>query len=567
MSRLVLRGGTVVDGTGGPAVRADVIIEKDRIVAVGEHDGTPAEVVDCTDLMVSPGFVDIHTHYDAQLLWDAGADPSLLHGTTTVIGGNCGYSIAPLRADDDYVLEMMARVEGIPLQALRDGPEWSWSGFAQFLDRLDGQLGVNAGFLAGHSTLRRAVLGEQAHDVATPDRLDALETALRDCMAAGALGFSTSRAATHVDGAGEPVPSRGATDAEVVRLSAVMADFPGSVLQTIPDNIFAMSEGDGRLMVEMSTAGRTSVNWNLLKVSAAHPEAHRAQLAASDDAAAAGARVLALTLPVLNRLYVTLHSGFIFDGIPEWAPLFRLPLSDRIAELGRSGVRERLRRGAASIAGRYTEGSSGRLACWEDVEVATVGDEALGRHRGSTLGSIARARGVEPLDAMLDLALADRLRTGFTVPPADDDDASWALRAEMWRDPRTIVGGSDAGAHVDLMCGATYTTALLADSLHGRRLLSVEEAVHQLAAVPARLYGLAGRGVIGPGVHADVVVFDPAGVGEGPVELHHDLPGGAPRLRARSAGVVRVLVNGRTVVRDGAHAGDAAGALIRRSPA
>ena len=563
MSTLVIRGGTVVDGTGAAGRVADVAVRDGRITEVGDVDvpaSTPS--IDAEGLVVAPGFVDIHTHYDAQLLWDPLASPSVDHGVTTVIGGNCGFTLAPLGVDDaDYVARLMARVEGIPLAALEAGVDWSWGSFGEWLSRFEGRLGVNAGFLVGHSAIRRAVMGDDAHSPARPGDVDAMVAMLAEALADGGLGLSTSLSPTHNDGDGLPVPSRSATEDELFALARAVRPAPGTTLEMIPGSFQrrdGFSDEDIALMAGLSSTADRPLNWNLLGVSGRRPERHQGFLAGSDAAAARGGRVVALTLPDLQRMRLSFLTGFVLDALPGWDRLFRIPVAERIEVLRDPQWRERLHTSSIS----REAGVLRALARWERMEVEETFADSNAGLAGRLVGDIAAERGVEPFDAVLDIVIADGLRTGL-VPPVEDDDETWRARADVWCDPRTVLGGSDAGAHLDMQCCAGYATALLGNGCRDRQLISLEQAVHQLSDVPARLYGLEGRGRIAPGWHADLVVFDPATVGSSPPRTVADLPGGAERLVSEAVGVAAVVVNGAAVVRDGRPTGDLPGQLLR----
>ncbi len=304
-----IEGVTIVDGTGAPARRGDIAVNGGRIAAVTGPGGVgddAAQLIDGAGLVAAPGFVDLHTHYDAQLFWDPAASPSPLHGVTTVFGGNCGFGLAPAGDEHaDYLSRLMARVEGIPLDAIRAGVPWDWDSFDGWLARLEaGGTAVNAGFLAGHSAIRRAVMGDDAVGAeSTPAQIDAMAGVLRSMLAAGAIGFSTSRSHTHHDGDGNPVPSRAASDDELLALCAVTGEFPGTQLEAIlPGCIGGFSDEEKRLLAAMSSVARRPLNWNVLGV--AGGDGHLHQLDASDVAAARGGRVVALTLPQGMRIRV-----------------------------------------------------------------------------------------------------------------------------------------------------------------------------------------------------------------------------------------------------------------------
>jgi N-acyl-D-aspartate/D-glutamate deacylase len=562
MAGTLIRGGLVVDGTGAPGAPADVAIRDGRIVPAEQAEPGSAEI-DATGLVVAPGFVDLHTHYDAQLTWDPSASPSSLHGVTTVFGGNCGFTIAPAGEEHaPYLMRMMARVEGMPLEALEAGLPWDWDGYADWFDRLEGRIGVNAGFHVGHSAVRRVVMGEGCHEPASPEQVAAMARLVGDACRAGAMGFSTSTAPTHNDAEGEPVPSRAASAEELVALAAAVRDVPGTTLEAILAGcINGFTDEERDLLAAMSSAAQRPLNWNVLGVSSLNPTGHESQLAASDHAAARGGRVVALTLPHSMRLRLSFLSGFVLDGFPGWREVLSLPVRERMAALTDPLVRRRLDAGAHSEEAGLLRG----LASWRNLEVIEAFAEENRPHEGRTIAEIADDRGgdPDPFDVLLDIVVADELRTGLRPSGLKDTEADWRLRAEVWRDPRAVIGGSDAGAHLDMMCGAIYSTALLRHGVREFAALSLEEAVHLITDVPARLYGLRERGRIAPGWAADLVLFDPDTVGYEPERMRYDLPGGAWRLHAGATGVDRVLVNGVTVVADGEPTGATPGTLLR----
>jgi N-acyl-D-aspartate/D-glutamate deacylase len=565
MVDLSIERGYVVDGTGGPGRVADVAVHDGRIVSLnepGQGDEPAARRIDATGLVVAPGFVDIHTHYDAQLFWDPYATPSPLHGVTTVIGGNCGFSLAPAGPDHaDYLTRMLARVEGMPLDALRAGLDWGWTSFGDWLDRLDGRLGVNAGFLVGHSALRRAVMGEDATgSTADARQVTAMQRLLHSSLAAGAFGLSSSQAPTHNDGAGDPVPSRSADPSELLALAATVRDQPGTTLELILAgclNRFSDEEID--LMASMSMAADRPLNWNVLAVTALDPEGWQHQLHASDVARQRGAHVVALTMPHLMRIRLSFLSGFVLDALPGWGDVISLPVPERLVALRDPDVRRRLDAGAHSPEAGVLAG----LANWKVLEVAEAFAPQNTAYEGRNIGDIAGELDRDPFDVLLDIVCADELRTGLRPPAFGDNDQDWAERARAWHDDRTIIGASDAGAHLDMMCGAVYSTSLLGDGVRERQLIRLEEAVRQLTSVPARLYGLRDRGVLSEGARADIVVFDPTAIAHGPERTRNDLPGGASRLYADADGVEHVLVNGTEIVRRGELTGARPGQLLR----
>ncbi len=558
----VIRSGTVIDGTGEPGRLADIGIRDGRIVALGRVDEEGSTEFDAGGLTVIPGVVDPHTHYDAQLFWDPLASPSNVHGVTTVIGGNCGFTLAPINAEDaDYIRQMMAKVEGMPLAALENGVPWNWSTFGEYLDALDGRLGVNAGFLVGHCALRRKVMGaERGEEVATDDEVAAMRALLADSLAAGGLGFSSSQSRTHSDGDGRPISSRYADRREMLAFCEEVSAHEGTTLEYITNGCldsFTPEEVD--LMTTMSVTARRPLNWNVLTVDARSADRIEHQLSASSTAAEAGGQIVALTMPTLVPMNMSFRTHCALFLIPGWGDVMGLPQAERMAQLADPAVRTLLDERAHSKEAGVFRG----LARWGSY---VIGDTYAPVNEGCafrTVADIAAERGTAPFDTLLDIVLADDLRTVLWPNTDDGEEATWGLRAEIWSDPRAMVGGSDAGAHLDRMCGSSYPTTFLGDCLRGRKLVPVEKAVHMLTAQPAQLFGLRDRGLIREGYLADLFVFDPETVGSEPARLVHDLPGDTPRLYAGSHGVVRVLVNGVETIRDGAPTGALPGTLLR----
>jgi N-acyl-D-aspartate/D-glutamate deacylase len=558
----VIRSGTLIDGTGGPARLADIGIAEGRIVQIGDVSDDGATELDATGLMIAPGVVDPHTHYDAQLFWDPTASPSNLHGVTTVIGGNCGFTLAPINAEDaDYIRQMMAKVEGMPLTALEQGVPWNWSTFAEYLAALEGNLGVNAGFLVGHCALRRKVMGsDRGGEVATDDEIAAMRALLADSLAAGGLGFSSSQSRTHSDGDGQPITSRYADRREMLAFCEEVAAHEGTTLEYITNGCLdSFSDDEVELMTTMSVTAQRPLNWNVLTVDARSADRIAHQLNASSSAAAAGGQIVALIMPTLVPMNMSFRTHCALFLIPGWGEVMGLPAPERMQQLADPAVRTKLDELARSKEAGVFRG----LARWGSY---VIGDTYSPANEGCafrTVADIAAERGADEFDTLLDIVLADDLRTVLWPNTDDGDERTWAMRAEIWSDPRAMVGGSDAGAHLDRMCGSNYPTAFLEDCLRGRKLVPVEKAVRMMTGQPAALFGLRDRGTIAEGNAADLFVFDPETVGSEPARLVHDLPGDAPRLIASSRGVVRVLVNGIETVRDGQATGAVPGSLLR----
>ncbi|MFN8038301.1 MAG: amidohydrolase family protein [Acidimicrobiales bacterium] len=561
----LITGATVVDGTGTPARPADVGLRDGRIVAVADPGGIDepaAATFDATGLVVCPGFVDPHTHYDAQLFWDPYATPSNVHGVTTVIAGNCGFTLAPIKPEDaDYTRRMMAKVEGMPLAALEDGIEWGWHTFADYLGRLDGNLGVNAGFLVGHCALRRYVMGaESVGREATADEIAAMVELLRQSIEAGGLGFSTTLSRTHNDGDGKPVASRWASKDELIALCTEVGRHEGTTLEGIVDGCLEeFSDDEIDLLVAMSAAARRPINWNVLTVDSKRPDQPWHQLEAGSRAEAGGGKVVALTMPVQVPMNMSFLNYCALNMLPGWGEILGLPTGERIEALRDPATRKQMLEQAASP----EAGVFARLADFASYVIGDTYSPANEGLKGRVVADIAAERGADPFDTLVDIVIADDLRTVLWPIPTDGDDASWALRKQVWDDPRAMLGGSDAGAHLDRMCGAPYPTRFLGDCLRGRQLVGVERAVQMMTSVPAALFGLRDRGVVAEGAVADLVVFDPETVGAEHASLVNDLPGGTARLTADAIGVQRVYVGGVVTVEDNTSTGALPGSVLK----
>jgi N-acyl-D-aspartate/D-glutamate deacylase len=564
-----ITGGTVVDGTGADAFPADVGIKDGRIVqitprangsvagaALGEEAATS---FDAGGLVVSPGIVDVHTHYDAQLYWDPCASPSNVHGVTTVFGGNCGFTLAPLRPEDgDYIRRMMARVEGMAIPALEKGAPWDWESFGQYLAGLEGRVGVNAGFLVGHCAVRRYVMGPDAVDrEASKEEVAEMVGLLHDSIAAGGLGLSTTRSSTHMDGDERPVASRLASEDELLALCAAVGEHEGTTLEGIVEGCLrGFSDEEADLLARLSAAANRPINWNVFTVAGRHRDKALHQLLPSRRAREVGGRVIALMMPVQAEMNMSLGTFCALWLIPGWSAILSLPFDEKSAALRDPDTR-------ADMLQRAKGTPFSRLTHFETYYIGDTGNTADSDLEGRMLGDVARERGQDPFQCLCEIGIADEFRTVLWPTPGDDGDDDWALRRQLWDDPDVMLGGSDAGAHLDRMMGSSYPTRFLADCLRGRRLVPLERAVQMMTDIPARLYGLRRRGRLEPGYHADVFVFDPNTVSSGPARRVWDLPGDSLRLTASSTGVRRVLVNGVVTVADGESTGALPGTVLR----
>lgn len=564
---VLLRDASLIDGTGAPARPADVAVSGDRIAAVqppGEL--TPAretQVVDLDGLTVAPGFIDVHTHYDAQLYWDGFATPSSVHGVTTVFGGNCGFTLAPLkRRDADYTRRMMSQVEGMPLAALENGVDWRWETFGQYLDGLEGRIGVNAGFLAGHCALRRYILGEESMvRASTDDEIETMSGLLAQSIEQGALGLSTTRSRTHPDHNGDPVPSRQASEAEVLRLCDEVGKRPGTTLEAITTGCVQGFDNDEvELFAQMSARANRPLNWNVLGITAHGTDAERReklerQFAPTRRAREVGGRVVPLNMPVGTELNMSMATYCGMWLIPGWREIMTLPFEEKTAKLRDPAVQRKL-----------VEGSVGSgLERFADIGAYRIGQTvapANKQYEDRVVSEIATSLGTDAWTALLDIEVADEYRT-VLWPEVVESDEQFDLIKEIWATDEVVIGGSDAGAHLDRLLASPYPTRLLAKVVRDRRLVPLERMIQLMTESPARLYGLTDRGRLVEGAFADIVVLNPETVASQPARRAYDLPGECLRLTADSIGIELVLVNGVETIRGGQPTGELPGAVLR----
>ena len=563
---LLIKNGRIIDGSGLPAYHGDIGVAGGRIVEMGRLDGG-RRVIDADGLAVAPGFIDIHTHYDAQVLWDPLLTCSPWHGTTTVIMGNCGFGIAPCApAARDYLASMFAVVEGMDLVALNAGLDWAWESFPQYLDRVGREsLGLNVGALVGHSALRRYVMGEDgSRREADAGEIEAMTSLLREAMAAGAFGFSSSQTPNHLDAQGVLVASAFASRDELVGLAEVIAEFNVGGIEFISktavmgDDVFAQEDQD--IMTAMSLASGRPVNWNELSQGSERPTVWRQQLDFMGRAAAAGAQVYAVArCQNMDRMF-SLRDNTDFrrwsDTWPNWRDILGRPHAEKVAALASAEGRAALRRDFEANQppkplwvdipkAVFTRGKSGRRADLVNVPLQEIG-QRLGKH---------------PVDCLIDLSLEEDLEADFSFRGLRNTDKS-AVEAIL-KSPFSIPGISDAGAHSNRMSGAYYTSFLLGHWVREKGLMTLEEAVRGLTFLPATIYGLRDRGLLREGMAADIVIFDPDTVNYLPAEKTNDLPAGRPRIVNRAVGFDKVIVNGEPLYDGGEHTGALPGGLLR----
>jgi len=559
---LVIKNGTVIDGSGLPRYRADVGVRHGRIVTIGRIRERAREVVDAEGQVVTPGFVDGHTHMDAQIFWDPLGTSSCWHGITSVVMGNCGFTLAPCAKENKHlVVRNLQRAEDIPPAAMEAGIEWRWTTFPEFLDCLDSlPKGINYGGYVGHSAIRTYVMGERAFEqAASEDDLKAMEREVRDAIRAGAIGFTTSRSPAHETPDGRYVASRLATWDEVRRLVGVMGDLNAGLFEIAGEGV-DRAPGDPGLrdyhvrLRDLAVETGRPVTFGVFSRRGV-PDVWRKYLDLLDETAAAGGRMFAQVHSRSLSALLSFKTQMPFDRLPVWKELRALPLAEQRRRLHDPELRRRLIEASGASDGRRPVGAEARPA---DYDRLLVFDTVEGPHR--TVAEVARERGQHPAETMIELALAKNFDFFFLQPVANENQ-DYAL--ELMRHPRAVVTFSDSGAHVSQLMDSSLQTHLLYHWVRRKQAFTLEQAVRMLTLVPATLWGFADRGLIREGMAADFVVFDPDTIGAEMPELVADLPAGAKRLVQRCRGVAATVVNGETILRDGKPTGALPGQLLR----
>jgi N-acyl-D-amino-acid deacylase len=568
MHDLVIRGGLVVDGTGLPGKLADVAIDDGRVTAVGRPDTTTAKrTIDAEGMVVAPGIVDIHTHYDPQITWDPLCDTSALHGVTSVAAGNCGFSVAPCRSDDHaYVQQVFARVEGMDQTAL-DHIDWSFETFTEFLESRRGRLGVNLGMYIGHSAIRRWVLGDAAYErEATEDEIAAMTALVDEAMSAGALGFSSSQAPTHLDLADRPVPSRLASKDEIRRLADAVGRYGrGSIAHAPESAVEGINAEDRDFLIELALRGGVPVVTQGLggrsKIDAP-TKAWAASRDFLDRSAAAGTPVYSLLMTrAFNGPFTLADGSSRYDGVPLWRQMMALDRQERAAWMRSDDKRAELRAAIDHPNTDPAKGSTLPPPMWQVLRLVQTNDPAGQKYVGRTMTDIATELGTHPADVLFDLALADSLRPVFHW---SNETPAWReLLRDVQKHPQMVVGVSDGGAHLDFDDGAEWSTHFITTWWRDEKLWRLEEAIRRITALPAAVCGLTDRGLLQSGRPADVFIFDPQALDLGIRRMETDSFTGAKRFRSVPKGIKATIVNGSVVVENGERTGALAGQLIR----
>lgn len=552
---LVIKGGRIYDGSGMPSYIGDVAVQDRRVAEIGRVRGSARQTIDAEGLAVSPGFIDHHTHMDAQIFWDPYATSEPQHGVTSIVMGNCGLTLAPAKpSDHDALVKSFVRVEAMPRSVLEQGVPWGWQSFGDYLAALEGKIGVNVGALVGHIAVRQYVMGEESVErAAAPKEIEQMRRLVLEAMESGALGFSTNRNERHMREDGKPVGSRLADDEELLALCQVPGELNSGVIETILGlnkiEHFKFYDRLARL------TGRP-ILWQSLQHRWAEPNLWREQLDAVAPIFKNGYQAYGLSHTVPLVRHFTLKNCQVFDEFPTWKALMFLPVEARREAFKEPETRRKMR---ADLAHPRPTNFHRR---WDVVRVEKVVRPENQKYSGKSVAEMASMRGQDPLEAFLDLSLEEDLGTVFWNANNGGDPVAMG---EILRSPYILMGTSDAGAHVQFGADFGYGTTLLGLWVRERQLLTLEHAIYKLTFHIASVFGLAGRGLLRPGYAADLVIFDPKTVGAHEPEWAEDYPGKTKRLIQRSEGIHHTIVNGRAIWAEGRLTGELPGQLLRGS--
>lgn len=559
MHDLIIEGGTIVDGSGAPAFTGDVVIDGERITAItrSRSGGRARRRIRADGLTVSPGFIDPHTHYDAQFCWDGLLTSSPEHGVTTVVTGNCGVGLAPARPDlHEVLIGDLVHVEGMPYEALRQGIDWRWQTFGEYLDAMDSSgLGINVAGLVAMTPLRHWVMGTAARErAATAAEAAEMATVFRQAMQDGAFGFSTTVLGIHVGHEGKPLACRHADHDEYRALARVLRALGRGAIELTVTPTDTVSETQRELLQLLVEESGRPVTYIGSFNTPGTQDTYRQKMAALTDLTGRDRLVPQTTChPIKFQFH--LRNPFILGLFECWRPVMAMSLDDKMRTYRTAGFREQFRRD-------ILKNESLRADFWDrvrliDGEGAATQRLAQAKH---TVARMAADAGRDPVDVMFDIAFADGLGATFELVALNHDPAEVVPLIE---DPRLLIGVSDAGAHVDMMCDAGYATYMLARWVREQKVLAMEDAVRRLTSEPAQFFGIPGRGTLKPGYYADLALFDAERVRPLESEKVFDLPGGGKRWVQHAEGMFATLVNGAVLYQQGEHQGPMPGRALR----
>jgi N-acyl-D-amino-acid deacylase len=556
---LLIRNGLVVDGSGMPAFRGDIAAKDGKIVEIGRLDGPAKHEINADGRAVAPGFIDNHAHYDGQVTWDPLCTFSPQHGATTVIFGNCSLALAPVRrGGKQRTAEFLSYVEAIPMEVLST-IDMDWETVPQYMDKLDKRVGVNTGTLIGHTPVRYYVMGDECQKrEATLDEIKAMQDVVRDGMTAGALGLSLSRQKGHFDPQGVPIPALWASDGEIFALGDVLRELSTGTIQVGGGVDQELKDG---MMARLAEATGRTVVYNSLSQTVRSPDKWKQHMARVDETVAQGIRAYPMCSPNRVTQDFTMRNCQVFRGLPTWHPILLASDEEKLRAYADPAVRDKLH--AEAVERSVPVQAVGFSRTWWDY--MWVNEPVLEKNRPlqfKSLGEIAQMQGKRVIDAFLDLVVEENLDTRFLQAENNIDDEAMT---RILTYPNALVGLGDGGAHVQFHGGYGYTTRLLGEWVRERKVLTLEQAVRKLTFESASAFGIHDRGMLRPGLAADIVIFDPATVKAGKETVVHDFPAGGWRIKEEAEGVDYTIVNGQVLLDHGEHTGVLPGRVIRNS--
>ncbi len=555
---ILIKGGRIYDGSGLPSYFGDVAVQDGRVVETGRISGSAKRVVNADGLAVSPGFIDFHTHLDAQLLWDPLATSSCYHGVTTVIPGNCALALAPCKEQDrETILKSFERVEAISLPALRAGVKWGWTTFPQYLDTLRGNLGVNVAALMGHCALRQFVMGDASIErAATPAEIQQMKEVLKAGVRGGAIGFSTNQNPVHMYADGTPIQSRFATDEEIIELACALGEINQGAVQISRGSlgVSVPARETVQLFDEISSRSGRPVIWQSIAHRWDKPNEWRLLLDLAKESIDRGVQSYPLCNARLFNNRLTMKTAQVFDDLPTWKTILFLPLEARIKAIKDPETRKKMRYEA--VEDKKLSRFSRR---WDLVYLINAVKPENKYLEKKSVAEIAKIRNQDVIDAFLDLSLEEGLDTEFHTSCNNGDEEAVA---EIIRSPYVLVGQSDAGAHLIYDAGFGYATRLLGYWVREKKIMSLEEGVRKLTFMVASIFGLRDRGLLRPGLAADLTIFDPATIRECDPVMVQDLPANEKRFIQKAIGIEMTIVNGQVLVEKENHTGALPGTVL-----
>jgi N-acyl-D-amino-acid deacylase len=557
---LLIKNGRVIDGSGMPAFKGDVGIRNGRIAELGKLSGPAKRTIDAEERVIAPGFVDNHCHFDAQVTWDPLCSFSPQHGATTVVFGNCSLALAPIRPGTaKRVAEFLSYVEAIPMDVL-DTVDVEWETIPQYMNRLEGRLGVNVGNFIGHTPVRYYVMGDESQErTATEDEIRQMQDIVRDGLKAGALGFSVSRNRGHYDPQGKHIPALLADEQEIFALADVLRELGTGIIQCGGGRAPELRDG---LMARLSEATGRTVIYNNLGQTYRDPDAWKKHMARLDETAKAGIRAFPLCSPNRTTQHFTMKNCQIFRGTPTWHPILLASDEDKLRAYADPATRRKLHEEVVEHKGTKLPAPGYSQEWWKYMWVYKPALEKNQGLKDKTIEQLAKEQGKGYIDAFLDLVVEEKLETEFMQSEINvDKDAM----KEILTHPNAIVGLSDGGAHVQFHGGYGYCTRLLSEWVREKQIMSLELAVRRLTFDSASALGLYDRGLLRPGLNADVVIFDPDTVKPGSESIVHDFPANGWRVKEPAEGVAATIVNGEVLLENGEHTGVLPGKVARNT--